>query len=269
MSFSSRRAAAIALRQYYLIHGSFARLVPMSAWVAVDIILWGFITKYLNTVTAPGFNFVPALLGAVLMSDFFGRVMHGVTTAFLEDVWSRNFPNIFASPLSIWEYLAGLVTTSVATSTIGLTVMLLLASAAFGLSFAAYGAAFVPFLLILFLFGIALGIAASAVVLRMGPASEWFVWPIPVVISPFAGVFYPVSTLPWWMQGFSRLLPASYVFEAMRGVVAGRGVSFGALAIGGTLAVIYTIGACWLFARVHRQAVRSGLIARYSAENVS
>ena len=45
----------------------------------------------------------------MLLWDFFSRVMHGVTTAFFEDVWSRNFLNFFASPLTISEYLAGLV----------------------------------------------------------------------------------------------------------------------------------------------------------------
>ena len=45
------------------------------------------------------FNFVPALLGAVLLWDFLTRVMQGVTMAFFEDVWSRNFLNLFATPL--------------------------------------------------------------------------------------------------------------------------------------------------------------------------
>ena len=75
----------------------------------------------------------------------------------------------------------------------------------------------------LFLFGIALGVLASAMVLRLGPASEWLVWPIPALLSPFAGVFYPLSTLPAWMRGIGRLLPPSYVFEAMRSVVGGGG----------------------------------------------
>ena len=117
------RAAAIFLRQLYLLRGSVARVLPLFAWITVDIVLWGFITRYLNTVAAPGFNFVPALLGAVLLWDFFSRVMHGVTTAFLEDVWSRNFLNFFASPLKISEYLAGLVISSVATSALGLVSM--------------------------------------------------------------------------------------------------------------------------------------------------
>ena len=97
---SITRTFAIVLRQAYLIRGSFSRLFPLFAWVAVDIVLWGFITKYLNSVTASGFNFVPVLLGAVLLWDFLIRVMQGVTMAFFEDVWSRNFLNIFATPLS-------------------------------------------------------------------------------------------------------------------------------------------------------------------------
>jgi ABC-2 type transport system permease protein len=263
------RVLAIVLRQYYLIRGSLSRVLPLFVWVAVDIVLWGFITRYLDAVTLSSVPFVPTLLGAVLLWDFFSRVMHGVTMAFFEDVWSRNFLNLFASPLSIGEYLAGLVLSSVATSAIGLAGMLLVATAAFGLSFAAYGVMVVPFLLVLFTFGIALGILGSALVLRLGPAAEWFVWPIPALVSPFAGVFYPVSTPPVWMQSIARLLPASYVFEGMRAIVAGQGVSRMSLVAGGALAIVDLLLACWVFARVYRYAVRTGLIARYSAESVT
>ena len=86
---------AIVLRQFYLMRGSMTRVLPLFAWVAVDIVLWGFITRYLNAVSASGVNFVAVLLGAVLLWDFCARVMQGVTTAFIEDVWSRNFLNLF------------------------------------------------------------------------------------------------------------------------------------------------------------------------------
>lgn len=269
MKMSRMRIAAIVLRQIYLIRGSFARVFPLFAWVAVDMILWGFITKYLNSVSGSGVNFVPALLGAVLLWDFLVRVMQGVTMAFFEDLWSRNFLNVFSTPLLISEYLAGLVLSSIATSTIGLIVMLVLTSAFFGLSFFAYGAAIFPFLLTLFLSGIALGIFSSAIVLRLGPASEWFIWPIPALVSPFAGVFYPISTLPQWMQYVSHALPPSYVFEGMRAVVAGKGVSMPLLMSGAVLALMYILLACWYFTRTYRRAVRSGLLARYSAESVA
>src|SRR6476646_7750763 len=231
------RTAAIVLRHFYLVSGSPARVLPLFAWVAIDMVLWGFITKYLNTVSAAKFDFVPVFLGAVLLWDFFTRVMHGVTMAFMEDVWSRNFLNIFATPLAISDYVGGLVLSSIGTSSIGLVVMLFLASTIFGLSFLAYGIALIPFLLVLFLFGIALGILGAALVLRFGPASEWFMWPIPALVSPFAGVFYPITTLPPWMQYICRVLPPSYVFENVRAIVAGRAVSGSALTAGVALAV--------------------------------
>ena len=261
--------AAILLRHFYLLRGSPARVLPLFVWVAIDMVLWGFITRYLNTIAASGFDFVPVLLGAVLLYDFLIRVMQGVTLTFFEDVWSRNFLNIFATPISISEYVSGLVLSSIATSLVGLAVMLFLATTLFGLSVSVFGLTFVPFLFVLFLFGIALGIFGSAVVLRLGPASEWFIWPIPGLISPFAGVFYPLSTLPQWMQFISYLLPPSYVFEGMRTILTDGTFSGIALLWGGGLAAVYVVLACWFFAYIHQHAVRTGLIVRYSAETVS
>ena len=189
-AMNRNRVFAIVLRQGYLMRGSVARVLPLFAWVAIDMVLWGFISRYLNTVASSGFNFIFVFLGAVLLWDFFTRVMQGVTMAFFEDVWSRNFLNFFASPLSISEYVTGLVLSSIATSSIGLVVMIVLATLVFHLSFFSYGLLLIPFLLVLFLFGIALGIFACALVLRFGPASEWFVWPIPALIPgcPTPGV---------------------------------------------------------------------------------
>jgi ABC-2 type transport system permease protein len=260
---------AIVLRQFYLMRGSLSRVLPLFVWAGIDIVLWGFITKYLNSFISSGFNFVPSLLGAVLLWDFLIRVMQGVTMTFFEDVWSRNFLNIFATPLSISEYLTGLVLSSIATSSIGLVVMVVLATALFGLSFFVYGVMLVPFFLVLFMCGIALGILGSSMVLRLGPPAEWFVWPIPAIVSPFVGVFYPLSTLPRWMQYISLALPPSYVFEGMRAIVSGTSSSPRGLIVGAALAVLYILLACWFFARVYRHAVRTGLIARYSAETLS
>lgn len=263
------RTLAIVLRQFYLVRGSMSRIVPMFVWVGIDMVLWGFITRFLNQVSNSRLNFVPALLGAVLLWDFFGRVMTGVTMAFFEDVWSRNFLNVFATPMTIGEYIGGLVLSSICTSSIGLVVMLVLATGLFGLSFFSYGVMVIPFLLVLFLFGIALGVVGAGMVLRMGPASEWFVWPIPAVVAPFAGVYYPIATLPRWMQYIAHALPPSYVFEGLRGVIAGKTVSLAPLVGGAGLALIYVFLASVFFTRMYQHAVRTGLIARYSAETVS
>jgi ABC-2 type transport system permease protein len=106
-------------------------------------------------------------------------------------------------------------------------------------------------------------------VLRYGPAAEWFIWPLPAVLSPFASVFYPLATLPPWMQYIARLLPPSYVFESMRAILAGGPISWAGLLWSIALALLYILLAGWFFTRIYRYAVRTGLIARYSAETAS
>lgn len=266
MSF--RRSYAIVLRIFYLMRGSFTRVFPLFAWAAIDIILWGFITRYLDTVQST-FNFVSTLLGAVLLWDFFTRSMFGISTSFFEDVWSRNFLNIFATPLRISEYLVGLVAASMLTSFLGLVIMLALATFVFGLWIFSYGVLVVVIVLGLFLFGIAFGIFAIGIVLRLGPAAEWFIWPMPAVLAPIAAVFYPVSALPIWLQPLARLLPASYLFEALRALVARHTVPMDQLWIGCVLATVYVVLASWFFRGMYLHAVRTGLVARYSAETVS
>ncbi len=264
-----RPIAGVMLRQFYLMRGSPVRVFPMVVWVAIDIVLWGFITRYLNTVSGSGVNFVPTLLGGVLLWDFCTRVMQGVSTAFLEDVWSRNFLNLFSSPLSVSEYLTGLVITSVLTSCVGLIVMLLLATGVFHLEFFSVGVPLAAFLLLLFLFGITLGILGCAMVLRLGPASEWLLWPLPALLAPFAAVFYPLSTLPHWMQAVATTLPPSYVFEGMRGLLSGTPFPTGLLLQGGAVAILELLAAIYFYESVYRRAVRTGLLARYSAESAA
>lgn len=264
-----RPVAGVVLRQIYLLRGSPVRVVPMVTWVAIDIVLWGFVTRYLNAVSGSGMDFVPTLLGGVLLWDFCTRIMQGVTTAFLEDIWSRNFLNLFASPLSISEYITGLVITSVLTSVIGVIVMVLIATGVFHLQFFSMGLPLVAFLWVLFIFGISLGIFASAMVLRLGPASEWLIWPLPALLSPFAAVFYPLGVLPQWMQAVARALPPSYVFEGMRALLAAGPFPGVLLLQGAVIAVLELLLAAYFYGRVYRHAVRTGLLARYSAESVA
>ncbi|MCL1985298.1 MAG: ABC transporter permease [Betaproteobacteria bacterium] len=263
------RAFAITLRHLYLLRSSVSRIVPIFAWVTIDMILWGFITRYLNTLSLSGLSLGTALLAAVVCWGFFGRVMHGVSMAFFEDVWSRNFLNVFIAPLSITEYITGLALSSVFTSLITLFVLLVTSSWLFDLSLLTQGPAMGILLLTLFLFGIALGIAGCALVLRFGPPAEWFIWPIPAVIAPFVGVFYPVSILPDWMRMAGRCLPPSYAFENLRALIVGTEVSILSTLPALELAIIWLILAALLFYGVCRHAMRSGLIARYSAEHIT
>lgn len=261
------RVYALLLRQYYLLSGSLTRLIPIFFWAAIDVVIWGFMTRYLLQFTPPGFNAVTAILGAVVLWSFLVRIIHGVAMAMFEDVWSRNFLNIFASPISIHEYAAGFVGSAIITSLMSLAALMVLVNLFFDLSLFTYGVLLIPFFFILYFSGIAIGLFGSALVMRFGPPAEWLVWPLPALMAPFVGVFYPLAVLPGWMQGVATILPPSYVFEGIRHFAAAGSIDWEGLAAGTALSFLYLILAVWAFAATYRSICRNGLLARYSAEN--
>jgi ABC-2 type transport system permease protein len=265
------RILAIFVRQVYLIKSNPTRLVGIFLWLIIDMVQWGFISKFLGTFGGATFGFATALLGAVILWEFAARIQNGVMTSFMEDIWSNNFINYFASPLKINEYVAGLVLTSIATNVIGFAMMILIAGFGFGYHFFQLGLFLLPFIAILFIFGVAIGIFVSGAVFRLGPSAEWFAWPIPWLLSIFSGVFYPLSTLPPIFRTFSKIIPSSYVFESLRSIVSGSAFSHALtvnLLIGGALALAYLLLTYLFFIRIYRRNLRNGNIARFSAEEI-
>lgn len=263
----SRPIGAIIYRYCVLLRGSPNRVMGLYIWSLLDMVLWGFFSTYMTRVLPPGFNAISALLGAVLLMNFFSRVMLNITMTFFEDMWSRNFLSLFASPIRIAEYLIGLVVCGTLTSLFGLMLAFSGAAVIFGFSPLAYGFTLPAFLMVLYLFGIALGMFGMSIVLARGPSSEWFIWPIPAILAPFVGVFYPVDTLPHWMQQISAILPPSYVFEGVRATLSGGGETMHGLGLGFLLAIAYIALAAGYFMRVYRRVMSNGTIARYTAEN--
>ncbi|RMG01493.1 MAG: ABC transporter permease, partial [Nitrospirae bacterium] len=122
-----KRVKAIALRQLYLYRRSLPRLLEVFYWPTVDLLLWGFVSLYLQRTTADIPAFVVYFLGALILWDILFRAQQGIAVSFLEDMWARNLINIFASPITLHEYLLGLFVISILKVTIAFTVMSLLA----------------------------------------------------------------------------------------------------------------------------------------------
>jgi ABC-2 type transport system permease protein len=59
----------------------------------------------------------------------------------------------------------------------------------------------------------------SGLVLRNGLGAENFAWSIMFLFMPLACVYYPVATLPVWLQPVAWALPPTYVFEGMRALL--------------------------------------------------
>ncbi len=79
-----------------------------------------------------------------------------------------------------------------------------------------------------------------------------------------AGVYYPVSVLPEWVQALSALIPLTYLLDAMR---AGYGFpsSFAYPEMKGlALACVYVALGHWALAAAITHARRSGLLLKLS-----
>jgi ABC-2 type transport system permease protein len=265
------RLYAIFVRQLFLIKSNPTRLASMFLSLVVSIVQWGFISEYLASLGQSTFSFITVILGAIILWEFMNRTQQGIMRGFLEDIWSQNFINYFASPLEIGEYLGGLVLTSITTSIFGFGIMMVVAGAAFGYDIFKIGIYLVPFMVILFLFGIAVGIFVSAIIFRLGPSAEWLGWPIPLVLSIFSGVYYPISTLPPSLQYIAKILPTCYVFESIRTLLSTETFSV-VLAtnclMGASLAIIYLLIMYKFFITIYRHNLRNGAIARFNAEAI-
>jgi ABC-2 type transport system permease protein len=223
MSFAGkqarRRIGAVVLRHWYLIAGSWPRFLDLCYWPIVQMILWGFIQTFLVGQSDFFAQAGGILLGAVMLWDVLFRGQIGLAIAFFEEVYSRNLGHLLATPLRISEYIVALMAVSLMRTVVGLFPATLLAIWFFGFSLYALGLALVAFFFSLILFGWSIGLFVAGLVLRYGLGAESFAWAFIFALAPLCGIYYPTTILPEWVQGFSAALPASYIFDGMRGVL--------------------------------------------------
>lgn len=215
-SFSLRRVAAMMLRYWYLLRSSWPRLLDLIYWPTVQMLTWGFLQYYISHNAGFFARAGGTFIGAVLLWDILFRGQLGYSISFLEEMWSRNLGNLMMSPLRPAEFIGALMVMSLVRLSIGLVPVTFLAIAFFGFNLYALGLALVAFFFNLMLTSWAIGIFVSGLILRNGMGAENFAWSIMFLFMPLTCVYYPVSTLPVWLQPVAWALPPTYVFEGMR-----------------------------------------------------
>jgi len=257
---SLRRVRALCRRHGYLLLKSWPRLVSIAYYPTVTMVLWAFLTLYLAPTnsflkSAPGF-----FIGAVLLWDVLFRGQLGVSLTFIEEIYSRNLGNLFVSPLRLHEFVAGQLAMSVMRTLIGVGSACLFAWLLFHYSIFSMGMPLVAFFFCLLMFGWAIGLAVSAMLLRYGLGAEELAWAAIFLVAPVSGVYYPVAVLPQALQAIAWALPPAYVFEGMRGVLLRSEFDWGLLRDALLLDGMYLAFAALLFAAAVRGARRRGTL---------
>ena len=217
---------ALSLRHIYLIKGSFPRILDLIYWPTIQILLWGFISKFFTLHSTFYDNTIGIILSAAILYDFLFRSSISYNMMFLEEIWSRNFTNLFIAPIKLSEIITALTLTAIFRTLIGMIPASLLAIPFFGVSIFEIGIPIIFLLITLYIFGVTLGLLVTSGLVRYGPSFENIAWASLFFLAPLGCIYYPVEILPDWLQFVAKLLPLVHIFEEMRNILINGIISY-------------------------------------------
>ena len=232
---------ALGLRHMYLISNSLPRIIDLIYWPTVQIFIWGFISKFFTLNSEYYSNTVGIILTAAILYDFLFRVSISFNMMFLEEIWSRNFTNLFIAPIKISEIVASLTFTAILRALIGMVPAAIIAIPLFGVSVFKLGIPLLFLLLALYLFGITLGLLVTSGLLRFGPSFENIASASLFFLAPLGCIYYPIEILPNSLQIVAKGLPLVHIFEEMRSILISGSVNYFDIIKSISISIVYFI----------------------------
>ena len=258
----ARRIGAIVLRHWYVIRSSWPRTAELVYWPLVQMLTWGFLQSYLAQATTLAGRAAGLFIGGVLLWDILVRGQLGFSIAFLEELWSRNLGHLMMSPLRPAELISALIIVSLVKLSVAMVPVALMAYWFFGFNLLSLGFGFAALFANLIIMSWAIGLVSAGVILRWGLAAESFAWLVAFVLLPLCCVYYPVATLPHWLQPVALALPPTYVFEGLRALVVHHTFEAGLMMKALLLNLVYFALGAAAFAFFLRQARASGALVQ-------
>lgn len=190
------------------------RMADLFLWPVVSIILWGFISIYLDT----DFDLTigSLILGSFIFYLFLQRGQMDIPIFILDDFWADSLSNKYSCPITKWDIYFSVVIFSLIRSLFVLFLIVFIAYIGFNFLFFINPMYLFLYLFSLSIFFISMGTILLTLILRFGMSVQVTVWGLSFIMQPFMAVFYPIDALPQIFQIIARLIPASYVFEGLR-----------------------------------------------------
>ena len=258
---SYNRILGLFLRHFFLIKGSLPRILDLIYWPTIQIILWGFISKFFTVYSDYYNNTVGVILSCAILYDFLFRSSISFNMLFLEEIWSRNFTNLFIAPLRISEIIISLVLTALLRTLIGLVPAILITSPLFGISILDLGTPLFLLFFSLYAFGITLGLFVSSGLLRYGPAFENIAWSSLFLLAPLGCIYYPLEILPISLQFIAKGLPLVHIFEEMRNILLNDVVNYFDIFKAISISILYfVLGVIIFYVSFYGAKIRGTLI---------
>jgi len=256
---SLTRVYAVGLRHYFLTLHHLERFADLFIFPIVGLVMWGFLSNYVQVQSSALASF---FLGGMILWVIFERVGSAIGIDFMYEIWEKNLVNLLATPITIVEFIAGLVLVAVVKVLISLAAMITIALFFYHFNVFLMGITLVLFWINLVLFAVSLGIFNIGLISRLGHSAGPLTWVLPFAIQPFAAVFYPVSILPAFFQKIVWFLPISHVFEGMRHTLSTNTFDAKDFVIALTLNFFYFLLAIGFFTIMLKVSKQKGALAK-------
>lgn len=259
INFSFTRVWAVVMRHMYLYVRSLDRLADSVYWPVMDIIIWGVTSRWLMQSQTDVPDLVLMVLTGLVFWQIVWRANYEISVNLLEEFWNQNLVNLFSTPLTVYEWIGSVMVLGfikmILTAGVGFLAVFLL----YSLNIIALGWMIIPFIALLLLSGWFMGFLGSSFIIYYGNKVQTLAWTMGFMFAPFSAVYYPLSSLPNWIQKIAVLLPTTYVFEGMRSIIMGQGIAAEYLIKSLVLNIIYLTLSIALFVFLFEKSRNKGL----------
>lgn len=251
--------SAIIRRYIYTLRHDLNSFTDAFYQPAMQIFIWGLTSSYIQRESNNLPQIVLVILSGVVFWMILSQSTQDITIGLLREFWDRNLVNLFSSPLRLREWIVGVVITGIIKLCFSLALGIFLVLVLYHANIFSYGFFLIPFIMSLLITGWVIGFFIAGLLVRYGHSMQAFAWIGIEIISPFCGVYYPISSLPVWMQNIAFFLPPSYIFEGMRQVVNTGTISYNNLFISFALNITYLLLSLWFFVKMFEKSRKLGL----------
>jgi ABC-2 type transport system permease protein len=230
----------------------------MIYWPIIDTLLWGITSQWL--VESSGVTtLVATMLTGLVLWNVIWRAQAEVARNLMDEIWNNNLVNLFSTPLTIFEWIRGVLMLSVVKTAITIALLLPMVIMLYRVDLLGMGVWLLVFMALVAMTGWWVGFLSAGIVLRYGPKVQTVVWTLPGFLLPFSAIYYPLDRLPLWMQPISRSIPTTYVFESMRSLLQQGVVPLSNIALSIGLNILYLTVCLWFFMKSFTYSKNLGL----------
>lgn len=257
-SLRLNRLYAFCLRHLYPLKRDFDLLSDMLYWPIIDIVLWGVTSQWIGGTSGIS-SVVKTILTGLILWNVIWRSQSEVSRNLIDEIWNNNLVNLFSTPLSINEWIAGVLLLSIVKMTFTVSILIPIVFLLYSVNIFALGWWLIPFFISMVMTGWSVGFLAAGIVIRWGPKVQTVVWTLPGILLPFSVVYFPLVLLPTFLRPFSYILPSTYVFESMRALLITGTVDLRYIGLSFGINLVYLCLALYWFKISFRESLKLGL----------